>query len=52
MEYRQLPQEEYADLSSRILYEDNHLLVVDKKAGRSPRETRQETSPCRKNTKP
>ena len=33
MEYRQLPQEEYADLSSRILYEDNHLLVVDKKAG-------------------
>ena len=53
MEYRQLPQEEYADLSSRILYEDNHLLVVDKKAGEITQgESRQETSPCRKNTKP
>lgn len=33
MEYRTLPQEEYSDLESRILYEDNHLLVVNKKIG-------------------
>lgn len=33
MMYRQLSEEEYNDLASRILYEDNHLLVVNKKAG-------------------
>ena len=33
MIYRQLSPEEYADLASRILYEDNHLLVVNKKVG-------------------
>ena len=33
MEYRQLSEEEYKDLESRILYEDNHILVVNKRAG-------------------
>lgn len=33
MIYRQLSQEEFDDLSSRILYEDNHLLIVNKRAG-------------------
>lgn len=33
MEYRQLSEEEYRDLEERILYEDNHLLIVNKKAG-------------------
>ena len=33
MIYRNLTSQEYADLASRILYEDNHLLVVNKKAG-------------------
>ena len=33
MTYRLLSREEYSDLSSRILYEDNHLLVVNKKVG-------------------
>ena len=33
MIYRELPREEYEDLASRILYEDNHLLVVNKKVG-------------------
>jgi len=33
MEYRTLCPEEYSDLESRILYEDNHLLVVNKKIG-------------------
>ena len=33
MIYRQLNPEEYSDLASRILYEDNHLLVVNKKVG-------------------
>ena len=33
MIYRILPQEEFNDLASRILYEDNHLLVVNKKVG-------------------
>ena len=33
MEYRQLTQEEFDDLAGRILYEDNHLLVVNKRAG-------------------
>lgn len=31
--YRKLQNDEYEDLSSRILYEDNHLLVFNKKAG-------------------
>lgn len=31
--YRKLTPEEYSDLSSRILYEDNHLLIVNKRAG-------------------
>lgn len=33
MEYRELSAEEYSDLESRILYEDNHLLVINKKVG-------------------
>ena len=33
MEYRTLSPQEFADLSARILYEDNHLLVVNKRAG-------------------
>lgn len=33
MEYRQLTKEEFDDLAGRILYEDNHLLVVNKRAG-------------------
>ena len=33
MEYRELSPAEYADLAGRILYEDNHLLVVNKRAG-------------------
>ncbi|MCQ2146691.1 MAG: RNA pseudouridine synthase [Bacteroidales bacterium] len=33
MEYRELTKEEYTDLESRILYEDNHLLIVVKKVG-------------------
>ncbi|MCR4824067.1 MAG: RluA family pseudouridine synthase [Bacteroidales bacterium] len=33
MEYRQLTQEEFDDLAGRILYEDNHLLVVNKRVG-------------------
>lgn len=33
MEYRQLSQQEQGDIASRILYEDNHLLVFDKRAG-------------------
>lgn len=33
MIYRTLSREEYEDLATRILYEDNHLLVVNKKVG-------------------
>lgn len=33
MEYRQVSDEEFADLQGRILYEDNHLLIVNKKVG-------------------
>lgn len=33
MEYRELTKEEFDDLKSRILYEDNHLLIVNKKVG-------------------
>jgi len=33
MEYRYISTEEYSDLQSRILYEDNHLLVINKKVG-------------------
>ena len=33
MEYRQLTKEEFDDLAGRILYEDNHLLVVCKRVG-------------------
>ena len=33
MIYRQLSHQEYTDLASRIQYEDNHLLIVNKKAG-------------------
>ena len=33
MIYRTLLPAEYADISSRILYEDNHLLVFNKRAG-------------------
>ena len=31
--YRTLSETEYADLASRILYEDNHLLAFSKRAG-------------------
>ena len=33
MYYRTLNEDEYRDLEDRILYEDNHLLVVNKRAG-------------------
>jgi len=33
MEYRQLSQAETDDFSRRILYEDNHILVVNKRSG-------------------
>lgn len=33
MYYRQLTEQEYNDLASRILYEDNHLLIINKKVG-------------------
>ena len=33
MAYRELTQEEFAALSGRILYEDNHLLIVNKLSG-------------------
>jgi len=33
MEYRQLTDNEFEDLQGRILYEDNHLLVVNKRVG-------------------
>ena len=33
MIYRELTEQEYKDAEGRILYEDNHLLVVDKRAG-------------------
>ena len=33
MGYRQLPQAEFDDIAGRILYEDNHLLVMDKRVG-------------------
>lgn len=31
--YRRLTNDEYEDISSRILYEDNHVMVFNKKAG-------------------
>ncbi len=33
MEYRNLPKEEYDGLHDRILYEDNHLIIVNKLPG-------------------
>lgn len=33
MEYRQLTDNEYDDLAGRILYEDNHILIINKKVG-------------------
>lgn len=33
MEYRELTDDEFRDLESRILYEDNHILIVNKKVG-------------------
>ncbi len=33
MVYRQLTEAEFADFGNRILYEDNHILVVNKKSG-------------------
>lgn len=33
MEYRQLTEQEFLDFGKRILYEDNHLLIVNKKSG-------------------
>lgn len=32
-EYRTLSDEEYRDIASRILYEDNHVLVINKRPG-------------------
>ena len=36
MIYRELSTPEYEDLKSRILYEDNHMLIVNKKTGDEP----------------
>ncbi|MDE6147481.1 MAG: RNA pseudouridine synthase [Bacteroidales bacterium] len=33
MTYRKLAAEEFSDLASRILYEDNHLLIINKRVG-------------------
>ena len=33
MEYRQLSKAKFDGLAGRILYEDNHLLVIDKRPG-------------------
>jgi len=33
MEYREIGRQEFDDLQGRILYEDNHLLIVNKKVG-------------------
>ena len=33
MIYRKLEDAEFEDLRSRILYEDNHLLIINKKCG-------------------
>ena len=33
MMYRLLSSEEFSDLASRILFEDNHLLIVNKRVG-------------------
>ena len=33
MEYRRLDPDEFEDLSSRILHEDNHILVFNKVPG-------------------
>jgi len=33
MEYRQLSEEEFRSLNSSILYEDNHILIINKKVG-------------------
>ena len=33
MEYRVLTDEEFSDISSRILYEDNHILILNKRVG-------------------
>lgn len=33
MEYRVLSQEEFDDIASRILYEDNHILILNKRVG-------------------
>lgn len=33
MEYRHIDEAEFSDLADRILYEDNHILIVNKKVG-------------------
>ena len=33
MIYRELNEEEYEDIAARILYEDNHILIMNKKVG-------------------
>ncbi len=33
MEYRSLAEEEFQDLASRILYEDNHIIIFNKRVG-------------------
>ncbi len=32
-QYRHLSQQEFSDIQSRIIYEDNHILVIDKRPG-------------------
>jgi 23S rRNA pseudouridine1911/1915/1917 synthase len=31
--YRHIPADEFEDIASRILYEDNHLLIFNKRSG-------------------
>lgn len=33
MEYRQLDRREFEDIASRILYEDNHIIILNKRVG-------------------
>ena len=51
MIYRQLSTEEYTDLMSRILYEDNHILVVNKMVGEIVQGDKTMTNPLPRNTR-
>ena len=42
MIYRELSAEEFNDLASRILFEDNHLLIVNKPAGELSQKAKKE----------